>query len=208
VEFFFNGFVTERGLKKDCTGTTQGSFKWLPRAGYGSSTRPRKGQKNLTELRLNYEQRMKYSRLQFALTPEMKAQLSAMFPPDLTRGSDYLREGWDSTGWLFVLNAIAEVDYKVAMAKKMERGDSSKTRAILLCLIYSCPLLHFIVEIGFGGWGVESPPLHKSQMMDFMETIILVPGYKWPKWIIELVRFLGEDHPGAAEPVVGVYPSR
>ena len=111
--------------RADCTGPTQGFFKWLPRAGYGSP-KPSQNGRALSDARIEYEQRMKYSCFQFKLTSEMKAQLSARYPTDLSKGSEELREGWDKATWLFALIPIPKVDNKIVIGKKMDRGDGGE----------------------------------------------------------------------------------
>ena len=185
-------------LPPDCTGPTQAFFKFLPRAGYGLG-----GPKSLTDLRLDYDHRMVYSSVQFQLTPEMRAKLVSMFPPKHNAtDSSYLNEGWDKAGWLFVLQPIAELDNKVIFGKKIEGGNkSTPCSAQNQYILTLCP-----VECTFAAWAPESVPRNKAQILEFIQTMAIAPGYDFPPWISNLFDIL--CHESVDEPIIGIYPAR
>ena len=76
---------------------------------------------------------MKYSCVQFSLTPDMEAKLSTKFPPNPHAPSySYMKDGWDNATWLYVIHPKAELDNKVSLAKKMEGGKKGKIRLSIL----------------------------------------------------------------------------
>ena len=91
----------------------------MPRAGFGTG-----GAKPLTDLRLHYEQRMKYTAAQFHITPAVHAKLCAKFPPipNPTNLSDF-NEGWEKAAWLYAIHPLPELDNKMSFAKRLEGGN-------------------------------------------------------------------------------------
>ncbi|KAJ7712043.1 hypothetical protein B0H16DRAFT_1626511 [Mycena metata] len=75
-------------LVADCTGPTRAGMKWLERSGYGYSPAYSGGKLPLDQLKISFDQKLRYSSIMFRITPEFHDRLP--FPADMKNtGSIY-----------------------------------------------------------------------------------------------------------------------
>ncbi|KAK0501778.1 hypothetical protein EDD18DRAFT_1347849 [Armillaria luteobubalina] len=65
----------------DCTGPASTGLKWLRRAGYGFAGSYNKDQLPLDDLRITYDQKLKYTTLQFRVAPDVARRLPGLPAP-------------------------------------------------------------------------------------------------------------------------------
>ncbi|KAK0188416.1 hypothetical protein F5146DRAFT_1055146 [Armillaria mellea] len=65
----------------DCTGPASAGLKWLRREGYGFADSYKKDQLPLDDLKITYDQKLKYTTLQFRVAPEVARRLPGLPAP-------------------------------------------------------------------------------------------------------------------------------
>ncbi|KAK0188408.1 hypothetical protein F5146DRAFT_1055127 [Armillaria mellea] len=111
----------------DCTGSTTAGLKWLQREGYGFSDTYSKIQRPLDGLKIAYDQKLRYSTLQFCVPPELGRRLPGLPVP------------YDECGVIYCLIADPEKENRGVYSQRID-GDF-----IQICFSVS------------GGDGVELP---------------------------------------------------
>ncbi|KAK0489409.1 hypothetical protein IW261DRAFT_1641693 [Armillaria novae-zelandiae] len=94
----------------DCTGSTTAGLKWLQREGYGFADTYSKIQRPLDGLKIAYDQKLRYSTLQFCVPPELGRRLPGLPVP------------YDECGVIYCLIADPEKDNRGVYSQRID-GD-------------------------------------------------------------------------------------
>lgn len=94
----------------DCTGSTTAGLKWLQREGYGFADTYSKIQRPLDGLKIAYDQKLRYSTLQFCVPPELGRKLPGLPVP------------YDECGVIYCLIADPEKENRGVYSQRID-GD-------------------------------------------------------------------------------------
>ncbi|KAK0215855.1 hypothetical protein EDD85DRAFT_443784 [Armillaria nabsnona] len=94
----------------DCTGSTTAGLKWLQREGYGFADTYSKIQRPLGGLKIAYDQKLRYSTLQFSVPPELGRRLPGLPVP------------YDECGVIYCLIADPEKENRGVYSQRID-GD-------------------------------------------------------------------------------------
>ncbi|KAK0466726.1 uncharacterized protein EV420DRAFT_644063 [Desarmillaria tabescens] len=97
----------------DCTGSTTAGLKWLQREGYGFADTYAKNQLPLDGLKIAYDQKLRYSTLQFRVPPELGRKLPGLPVP------------YDECGVIYCLLADPEKENRGVYSQRID-GDFSR----------------------------------------------------------------------------------
>ncbi len=101
------------GATLDCTGSTTAGLKWLQREGYGFADTYSKIQRPLDGLKVAYDQKLRYSTLQFSVPPELGRNLPGLPVP------------YDECGVIYCLIADPEKENRGVYSQRID-GDFSR----------------------------------------------------------------------------------
>ncbi|GJE94120.1 hypothetical protein PsYK624_102880 [Phanerochaete sordida] len=145
--------INEPALVADCSGDSQAGLKWLRRAGVDVPP----------ALRLEYDQRLHYVTVTFALTEETKMRVDAA----LRAGGE---PPLDSTGWLYTFVPHYNVCNEGFVLGRMDND------TMQLCC---------------GGWGDVALPRAPGEIEGYVASAR--GREPIPEWLLEVVRILAED---------------